>query len=153
MTFLVVSYLVCIRCYFCKQKQCPPPALFCGNVYYLVIIIQLLLLLFSYYYYSVTKHYWRSVLQCMVVLTVSYASYQCVLVFCVSFSFLAISLILLSAIVMLSISCSWFILVYMSATDHEVAGSIPGTSTNFKSGLGLERGPPSLVRTIGQLLD
>ena len=34
-------------------------------------------------------------------------------------------------------------------TDHEVAGSIPGTSTNFKCGLGLERGPPSLVRTIG----
>ena len=33
-------------------------------------------------------------------------------------------------------------------TDHEVAGSIPGTSTNFKCGLGLERGPPSLVRTI-----
>ena len=26
---------------------------------------------------------------------------------------------------------------------------IPGTSTNFKCGLGLERGPPSLVRTIG----
>ena len=34
-------------------------------------------------------------------------------------------------------------------TDYEVAGSIPGTSTNFKCGLGLERGPPSLVRTIG----
>ena len=34
-------------------------------------------------------------------------------------------------------------------TDHEVAGSIPGTSTNFKCGLGLERGPPSLMRTIG----
>ena len=31
----------------------------------------------------------------------------------------------------------------------EVAGSIPGTSTNFKCGLGLERGPPSLLRTIG----
>ena len=38
-------------------------------------------------------------------------------------------------------------------TDHEVAGSIPGTSTNFRCGLGRERGPPSLVRTIGQLLD
>ena len=38
-------------------------------------------------------------------------------------------------------------------TDHEVAGSIPGTSTNFKCGLGLERSPPSLVRTIGQLPD
>ena len=37
--------------------------------------------------------------------------------------------------------------------DNEVAGSIPGTSTNFKCGLGLERVPPSLVRTIGQLLD
>ena len=34
-------------------------------------------------------------------------------------------------------------------TDHGVAGSIPGTSTNFKFGLGLEQGPPSLVRTIG----
>ena len=34
-------------------------------------------------------------------------------------------------------------------TDHEVAGLIPGTSTNFKCGLGLERGPPSLVRTTG----
>ena len=33
--------------------------------------------------------------------------------------------------------------------DKGVASSIPGTSTNFKSGLGLERGPPSLVRTIG----
>ena len=33
--------------------------------------------------------------------------------------------------------------------SHDVTGSIPGTSTNFKCGLGLERGPPSLVRTIG----
>ena len=43
-------------------------------------------------------------------------------------------------------------LVFWSAcltTDHEVAGSIRGTNTNFKCGLGLERGPPSLVRTIG----
>ena len=43
-------------------------------------------------------------------------------------------------------------LVYWSAcvtTDHEVASSIPSTSTNFKYGLGLERGPPYLVRTIG----
>ena len=31
-------------------------------------------------------------------------------------------------------------------TDHEVAGSIPGTSTNFKCGLDVKRGPPSLVR-------
>ena len=31
----------------------------------------------------------------------------------------------------------------VSMSDHEVAGSIPGTSTNFKCGLGLERGPPS----------
>ena len=38
-------------------------------------------------------------------------------------------------------------------TDHEVAGSIPGTSTNFKCGLGLERVPPGLMRTIGYLLD
>ena len=34
-------------------------------------------------------------------------------------------------------------------SDHEVAGSIPGTSTNFKCGLGLERGLPSPVRTTG----
>ena len=38
-------------------------------------------------------------------------------------------------------------------TDHEVTGSIPGISTNFKCGLGQGRGPPSLVSTIGQLLD
>ena len=37
-------------------------------------------------------------------------------------------------------------------TDHEVAVSIPGTSTKFKCGLDLERGPPTLVRTVGQLL-
>ena len=37
-------------------------------------------------------------------------------------------------------------------TAHEVAGSIPGTSTNFKCGLVLERGPPSLVRTIRSYL-
>ena len=35
---------------------------------------------------------------------------------------------------------------------HEVAGLIPGTSTNFKCGLGLERVPPSLVRKIGSYL-
>ena len=40
-------------------------------------------------------------------------------------------------------------LVYYYYYYYEVAGSIPGTSTNFKCGLGLERGPPSLVRTIG----
>ena len=39
-------------------------------------------------------------------------------------------------------------LVVSMTTDHEVAGSIPSTSTNFKCGLGLERGPPSLMRTI-----
>ena len=32
---------------------------------------------------------------------------------------------------------------------HEVTGSIPGTFHNFKCGLGLERGLPRLVRTIG----
>ena len=32
-------------------------------------------------------------------------------------------------------------------TDHEVAGSIPGTSANFKCVLGLERGSLSLVTT------
>ena len=37
--------------------------------------------------------------------------------------------------------------------DHEISGSIPGTSTNFKCGLGLERAPPRLLRTIGSLLD
>ena len=44
-----------------------------------------------------------------------------------------------------------YCIIFWSAcliTDHEVAGSIPGTFTNFKCGLGLERGPPSLVRTI-----
>ena len=33
-------------------------------------------------------------------------------------------------------------------TDHEVARSISGTYTNFKFGLGLERGPPSLVSRL-----
>ena len=42
-----------------------------------------------------------------------------------------------------------FLIEYLKTTDHGVTGSIPGTSTNFKCGLGLERGPPSLVRTIG----
>ena len=32
---------------------------------------------------------------------------------------------------------------------YEVPGSIPGTSSNFECGLGVERGPPSLVSTIG----
>ena len=36
---------------------------------------------------------------------------------------------------------------------YEVAGSIPCTSINFKFLLSLGRGPPSLVRTFGQLLD
>ena len=36
--------------------------------------------------------------------------------------------------------------------DHEVAGSIPGTFTNFKCGLGMEQGSPSLVRTSGSYL-
>ena len=34
-------------------------------------------------------------------------------------------------------------------TNHEVAGSIPGTSTNFKCGLDLERGARCLMKTIG----
>ena len=54
-----------------------------------------------------------------------------------------------------SLDLHTFILCYIYlclTTDHEVASSIPGTSTNFKCGLGLERGPPSLLRTIGQLL-
>ena len=33
--------------------------------------------------------------------------------------------------------------------DSKGRGFDPGTSTNFKGGLGLERDPPSLVRTIG----
>ena len=37
--------------------------------------------------------------------------------------------------------------------DPAFTGSIPGTFTNFKCGLGLARGTPSLPRTIGQLLD
>ena len=36
-------------------------------------------------------------------------------------------------------------IIYLEANG----GVYPGTSTNFKCGLGLERGPPSLVRTIG----
>ena len=42
---------------------------------------------------------------------------------------------------------------HVVTTDHEVAGLIPGTSTNFKCGLGLEEGPCSLTRTIRMLLD
>ena len=38
-------------------------------------------------------------------------------------------------------------------TDHEVAGSISGISTNFQCGLGLDMGLPSLVRTFAKLLD
>ena len=38
-------------------------------------------------------------------------------------------------------------------TDHEVAVSISGTSTNLKCELGLEWGPPSLVRPVGYVLD
>ena len=37
--------------------------------------------------------------------------------------------------------------VFSKLQQVNLAGSIPGTSTNFKRGLGLERGPPS------QLLD
>ena len=41
------------------------------------------------------------------------------------------------------------LVVSMSDYDHEVAGSIPDTSTDFKCRLGLDRGPAGLVRTIG----
>ena len=41
------------------------------------------------------------------------------------------------------------IIIIDACTDHEIAGSILGTSTNFKCALGLERGPPNLVWTIG----
>ena len=39
--------------------------------------------------------------------------------------------------------------ISISESDHEVTGSIPSTSTNFKCRLGLEWGPTSLMRTIG----
>ena len=39
--------------------------------------------------------------------------------------------------------------VNVSDSNHEVAGSVACISTNFKCELGLERSPPSLVRTIG----
>ena len=45
-----------------------------------------------------------------------------------------------------------FELAFELVLFHGVTSSIPGTSTNFKCDLGLERGPPSLVRTI-KLLD
>ena len=38
-------------------------------------------------------------------------------------------------------------------TDHEVAGSIAGTFTILKCGLGLERGPLILVRTTGSFTE
>ena len=50
-------------------------------------------------------------------------------------------------------ACLYFLLIFTLTTDHGVTGSIPGTSTNWKCGLGLERGPSSIVRTIGYLLD
>ena len=36
--------------------------------------------------------------------------------------------------------------------NHEYAGSIPGTP-QFERGLDLERVPPSLVRTIGEIIN
>ena len=62
--------------------------------------------------------------------------------------FIIIITIIIIIIIIITISIIVGIGVSMS-TNHEVAGSIPGTSTNFKYGLGLERSPPSLVRTIG----
>ena len=38
-------------------------------------------------------------------------------------------------------------------TNQEIAWSIPGTYKILKGELGLERGSPNFVRTIGQLLD
>ena len=50
-----------------------------------------------------------------------------------------------------------FINIFVSYADFYiftiVLGSIPGTSTNFKCRLGLERGPPSLVRAFGLFID
>ena len=43
-------------------------------------------------------------------------------------------------------------LVVSMTTDHEAVGSIPGTSTNFKCGLCLERGPPSLVSNTNNII-
>ena len=60
---------------------------------------------------------------------------------CMNKYLLLLLLLLLTASLVLWSACL--------TTDHEVAGSIHGTSTNFKCGLGLERGPPNLVRTIG----
>ena len=62
----------------------------------------------------------------------------------------------MSTIYIANKDCNTASLVYWLAcltTDHEVAGLIPGTSTNFKFWLGRERGPPSLMWTIGKLLD
>ena len=39
--------------------------------------------------------------------------------------------------------------LFYAPLSYGVTGLIPGTSTNFKCGLGLKRGPLSLVRTIG----
>ena len=58
-------------------------------------------------------------------------------------------ILLLLLLLLLLLTVSLVLWLACLTTDHGVAGSIPGTSTNFKCGLGLERGPPSLVRTIG----
>ena len=61
----------------------------------------------------------------------------------------------LHTIVLLTTECQFLVVLdpHLGPTKHYLmltrrAGSIPGTSTNYKCGLGLERGPPSLVRTI-----
>ena len=64
----------------------------------------------------------------------------------------SIRIIIIIIIIIIMLIIIKIIIIVESAcldTDHEVAISIPGTSTNFKCRLGLERGPPSLVKTIG----
>ena len=52
----------------------------------------------------------------------------------------------------------WFIIIIIIiileclTTDHKVAGSIPGTSTDFKCGLGLERVHPATWGQLGSYL-
>ena len=66
----------------------------------------------------------------------------------------------LNSIIIIIISISIIIIdrligLVVSMSDYWSYGRgfNPGTSTNFKCGLGMERGPPSLVRTIGELPD
>ena len=71
------------------------------------------------------------------------------------FIFVHVVLISLSIELILDFFQFYFILFFSFfkgsaclTTDYEVAGSIPGIPT-FKCQVGLERGPPSFVSTIG----